>query len=204
MTPRFPKKTKLGLVAAGISALLLVSLTGCEKKKDPISSGDPCVDSPSLCVPRAMLKDTGEVLFTENCGGCHGSLGNGDGHGAPRVANSDFFMNNRTRVISILLRGNQDTLHVNGECRNGGGMSAGGGNEDIKNSNFRIASILTWLRSVRNDSTVSNCTAPGVCTKVARNPTEMDLDTVAVWEVKAVRDTLHDYPNGYVGATCPE
>jgi hypothetical protein len=83
-------------------------------------------------------------------------------------------------------------------------MSAGGGNEDIENSNFYIASILTWLRSVRNDSLVTDCTAPGVCTKTARSAADMKRDTVAVWEVKAVRDTLHDYPDGYVGATCPE
>lgn len=204
MIARNSKKTLFRFALPGLSALVLAGLTmtGCEKKTTEPS--DPCADDATLCTPRATLIDSGSAIFSGTCGGCHGELGNGDGHGGPRLANSDFLMNNRTRVISILLRGNQDTVHVNGACINGGGMQAGGGNEEIQASNFRIAAVLTWLRAVRNDSTVSNCTAPGVCTKTARSQAERDADSVAVWEVKAVRDTLDAYPEGYVGATCPE
>jgi hypothetical protein len=151
----------------------------------------------SLFTSRAALRDTGEVIF-QTCAGCHG----GDGHGGrgPALANSDFFMNNRLKVINLVLRGNfeappyLDTFTVNGEHITGGGMPPW--RESF--TNVEIAGVLTYLRSVMNDSTVISCnpdlldenTGKPVCVKQARSPAAMDLDSVAGWEIKLVRDTL--------------
>ncbi len=151
---------------------------------------------------RAMLRDSGDVLFTDNCSGCHGAMGEG-GRG-PRVGNSDFLMNMRERVISILIRGNMDTVVVNGQCVTGGGMPPGGGNDEVAQSNFKIASILTYVRTVLNDSIPTNCNTNGECTMTARTDTQIAQDSLAVWEVKAVRDTLSPYPDGYEAAVCTD
>lgn len=190
----------LGFLTLGLAAFALSGCFGEEYQgpptPPPVVVSNPCADNDTLCIPRAVLRDTGEVIF-QNCSGCHGTEGEG-GRG-PQLANSDFFMNNRLRVINLVLRGNYgdppyiDTLVVNGVVWLGGGMPP---HRDVL-SDLEIAGVLTWLRSVKNDSTVTNCN-PDVldenlmptCTKTARNPSEMELDTVAVWEVKAVRDTL--------------
>jgi mono/diheme cytochrome c family protein len=157
---------------------------------------NPCKDNASLCTPRAALRDTGEAVF-QTCAGCHGM--GGEGGRGPALANSDFFMNNRLKVINLVLRGNfdspayLDTFTVNGEHIQGGGMP---GWKEIY-TDVEIAGVLTYLRSVLNDSTVISCN-PNVldgngkptCVKQARNPSAMDVDSVAAWEVKAVRDTL--------------
>jgi mono/diheme cytochrome c family protein len=199
-------KLKISTASTGVLVLALaaLSLNGCfgtDSSDDP----NPCADDASLCLPREALRDTGEVYFG-NCSGCHGENGNGQGHGGPRLGNSDFFMNNRQRVINLVLRGNQETppyiptFVINGDTIHGGGMPAWGtpaGEGGL--SNVQIAGILTYIRSVLNDSLVTNCnpavTDPNghpICTKTARSAMDMDLDTVAVWEVKAVRDTLID------------
>jgi hypothetical protein len=150
-------------------------------------------------IPRSRLLDSGAVLYT-NCAGCHGM--NGEGGRAPPHANADFVMNNRQLVIRLVLRGNHedprtiDTLTVNGVPYAGGGMP---GWADYL-SNFQIASVLTYIRAVLNDSLVTNCNPNvldandfPVCVKTPRSAAAIAADSVAVWEVKAVRDSL--FPN---------
>jgi hypothetical protein len=103
-------------------------------------------------------------------------------------------MNNRQTVINLVLRGNVsnppyiDSMVVNGRLIYGGGMPYW---HDVL-TNKEIASVLTYLRSVLNDSTVVSCTSGDqpVCTMVARTPAAMAVDTVSVKDVKLVRDTL--------------
>jgi mono/diheme cytochrome c family protein len=199
-------KLKFPVVVLGLlMALAALSLSGCFGEEyigpptpppvvvDPVN---PCADDATLCVPAAALRDTGEVVF-QQCSGCHGPEGQGER--GPRVANSDFVMNNRQGVINLILRGNQETmplypvLVVNGDSIWGGGMPAW--HEFL--TNHEIAGVLSYLRGVLNDSLVTNCDPNNrddqgrpICTKTARTQTDMDKDTVAVWEVKAVRDSL--------------
>jgi mono/diheme cytochrome c family protein len=173
-----------------LSALVgVLAISGCFPSDGGDKKNGNTYDS--LHVPRAILRDTGAVVYAANCVGCHG--GEGQGERGPQVANSDFVMNNRERVIKILLQGNVDSLRVNGVFYDGGGMPAWGD----QFSNLEIAGILTYFRSVLNDTLVTNCNpnnldanSQPICERTARNPADMDLDSVAVWEVKAVRDTL--------------
>lgn len=198
MTAQANKSLLRRILVPGVSALVAATLIGCFG-----SDSDDNKKDDSLYVNREILRDTGAVVFTDNCTGCHGPAGEG-GHG-PRLANSSFVQNNRERLISVLIRGNQDTLFVNGQCYSGGGMSPGGGNNDLAANNFHIASVLSYIRMVLNDSIPSNCNIDGECTMTARDSTVMALDSIAVWEVKAVRDTLKEYPEGYVTDTsCPD
>ncbi|MCD6023265.1 MAG: cbb3-type cytochrome c oxidase subunit [Fibrobacteria bacterium] len=188
------KKIGLLLSAACLSAFALMACS----KDNPV--GPEPVD-PTLYLPADSLRAVGATAFANNCSGCHGM--NGEGAQGPAVGNSDFFMNNRQRVINLVLRGNVsepryiDTLVVNGRIHLGGGMPAW---HDVL-TDKEIASILTYLRSVLNDSTVVSCTSGDepVCTKVARLPAAMAVDTVAVWEVKKVRDSL--LANGVITTT---
>jgi hypothetical protein len=60
-----------------------------------------------------------------------------------------------------------------------------------------VASVLTYLRSSLNDSTVVSCNSDStdvngfaICQKTPRLPADIAADSVGVWEVKAVRDSL--------------
>src|SRR5690606_37921995 len=103
---------------------------------------------------------------------------------------------NRQRVIAILLNGTSDSVFVNGIPYQGDMPSW----KDLM-TDFQIASVLTYIRAVLNDSTVTSCqpydpSDPAtqdpegfaLCTKAARTTAEIDVDSVAVWEVTAARD----------------
>lgn len=180
------KKISLLTLAGALAAL---TFSACDKGTDPA----PTPTYPdSLYVKASVLRAYGDTVFHSNCSGCHGE--NGEGGRGPELKNSDFVMNHRQVVMNLVLRGNVsvppylDTLVVNGRVILGGGMPAW---HDVL-SNRDIAAALTYVRSVLNDSTVTNCTGGdnSVCTKTARTPSAMAADTVAVWEVKAVRDSL--------------
>jgi mono/diheme cytochrome c family protein len=174
-----------------LALLVIATLTGCFGTDGGKDKSNPCAADASLCTPRGDLRDTGAVVFI-GCAGCHGE--NGEGGRGPNVANSDFVMNPayRERLIHIVLAGNMDSLRVNGVFVPGGGMP-----EHTWLTDLEIAGALTYIRSVLNDTLVTDC-APqpeeefeqSPCVRTARTATEMDLDSVAVWEVKAVRDTL--------------
>lgn len=141
----------------------------------------------SLYVPRAALLAEGEVIF-QNCSVCHGSEGNGSAGSVPPLRHSDFFMAQRLRPISILLNGLDSSITVNGLQYQSTMPSF-----DFM-TNREIASVITYLRVAKNDSSIISCNANildpdgfALCTKTARNLAEIATDSIAVWEVANIR-----------------
>lgn len=186
------KRNKLLVLASALVLSFAFVACGPTGDEDPVVD-NPCKDDATLCTPRATLVDTGEIIFQGNCTGCHGSDAHGYAGSTPPLANSDFFINNRHRTIRIVLGGYDAVpITVNGLNYEGSMPSW-----STSLTNVEIAGVLTYLRTVKNDSTIDSCNALvlddngfAACTKVARSPAAMALDTVAVWEVKAVRDSL--------------
>src|SRR5690606_37409006 len=136
----FANRPATWLLAAGLVAL--AALTACDSGTSPKTETPPT---------RSMLLDSGEVYFGD-CMGCHGPEGRGYAGSTPPLANSDFFMSNRQRVIAILLNGTSDSVFVNGIPYQGDMPSW----KDLM-TDFQIASVLTYIRAVLNDSTVTSC-----------------------------------------------
>jgi|GEM_PF-3625371 len=141
----------------------------------------------SLHVPRATLLAEGEVIF-QNCTNCHGPEGNGNAGAVPPLRHSDFFMAQRLRPVSILLNGLETPITVNGLQYESTMPSF-----DFL-TNREIASVLTYLRVAKNDSTIVSCNPNSLdpdgfalCTKTPRNPAEVATDSIAVWEVADIR-----------------
>ncbi|HEX2613308.1 MAG TPA: cytochrome c [Fibrobacteria bacterium] len=189
MNPHSKKKIALRILVPGLSVLAMAALVGCFGTESD-GKKNPTVDA-------AALRDSGETVFADNCSGCHGEHGEGE-HGPP-LANSDWLMNHRQLSMHLVLRGNQETpptvetLVVRGKEYTGGGMP--GWHESL--TDYQVASVLTYLRGVLNDSTVVSCddtTDDGhggyICVTTKRTQTEMDNDYVTPAEVKAVRDSL--------------
>jgi mono/diheme cytochrome c family protein len=143
----------------------------------------------SLYTPRAQLIADGSGIFDGNCSGCHGVEGRGNAGSTPPLANSDFFMAVRLRPAHILLNGLEDPITVNG-------LDYAGTMPNFSHlSDYEIASVLTYLRAVRNDSTVVSCNATtldedgfAACVKTPRDPSAIATDSIAVWEVALVRN----------------
>jgi len=186
-----PRSTVLGLAGLTLASSLMIS---CTSTTDSVADG--CTTGDSLTVCRELLVETGTTLFAQNCSGCHGQAGNGQGHGAPPIANADYAMGTHERLVVTLLHGVRAPITVNGKSYPGGSMQAW----EETFTNKEIAGLTTYIRSVLNDSLVSNCVASPTdaevitCTKTARNPADVLKDTVPVWFVKAVRDTLSPLP----------
>jgi hypothetical protein len=173
-------------VAVLVSTLGFNGCFGTDKGDDPPKTGYTCLENDPLCRPRQVLLDSGQILFTEiGCAGCHGELGQGSG--APPLANSDYFMAIRLRPVEIVLRGLSDSILVNGKWYDGYMPTW-----DFL-SDMEVAAILTYLRAGLNDSTVVSCDDAG-CEKVPRSAAEIANDSIAVWEVKAIRDALPPLP----------
>jgi hypothetical protein len=188
---QFLKSRRSTLLLLAGAVTLGLTIAACDKGTNPTVVANPCADNAALCIPRATMIDSGEVYF-QNCTGCHGMEGRGYAGATPPLANSDFFMNNRSKVMAIVLLGYDSAITVNGMSYQSTMPTWA---ESL--SDFQIASILTYLRAVRNDSTVVSCNATqfdddgfAVCTKVARTPAEIAMDSVAVWEVAHMRDSL--------------
>jgi mono/diheme cytochrome c family protein len=188
MNPHSRKKIALRILVPGLSVLAMAALVGCFGTDS---------DKKSETVDAQALRDSGETVFADNCSGCHGEHGEG-AHG-PALANSDWLMNHRQLAIHLVLRGNQEdpptvpTLTVRGKDYTGGGMP---GWHDVL-TDYQVASVLTYLRGVLNDSTVVSCdptTDDGngnyICVTTKRSQSDMDNDYVTDKEVKAVRDSL--------------
>lgn len=180
------------LVLAGALALSL-AFVACDKGTDPVDT-DPCTDSAVPCLRMSTLVDTGEAIFQGNCTGCHESEGHGYAGSTPPLANSDFFMNNRHLTIRIVLGGYESVpIKVNG-LHYEGNMPTWSSSL----TNLEIAGVLTYLRSVKNDSTVVSCdTIPldelngfAACVKTPRSLAARQADFISVAEVAAVRDSL--------------
>ena len=186
MNPRTNKKTMLRVLIPGLSALALValSMTGCDTGNSPKDDYNA-----------QPLRDSGAVVFAENCAGCHGDHGEG-AHG-PQLANSDWLMNHRQLAIHLVLRGNQvdpmtvPSLTVRGREITGGGMPSW----HATLTDYQIASVLSYLRGVLNDSTVISCNSDEVCTTTPRTAADMAKDYVLPSEVTAVRDSLTPFPD---------
>jgi mono/diheme cytochrome c family protein len=155
--------------------------------------------------PRADLISTGRDYFRGFCTSCHGGNlvdeengiwtdeGKGSPGGTPPLANSDFFMGIRIRPAYIVINGLEQPITVNGLQYNGH-MPAHG--EETLND-FELASILTYIRAVLNDSTVVSCNAGNLdpdgfatCVKTPRSPSEIATDSIAVWEITAARNNI--------------
>jgi hypothetical protein len=183
-------------IAAGMM-LAVASFTGCNKSTDPEPEG--CATTyDSLHVPLCVMVDSGEALYQGYCTGCHGIDGRGSAGGTPPHANADWFMNNKRKTIVAVLAGFGDSIFVNGMSYQSEMPSFGGAFSDRE-----VASILSYLRAVLNDSTVTGCATYNpndpstfdengfaICQKTKRTEAQMKSDTVAVWEVKAVRDSI--------------
>lgn len=194
------RKSSVSLFVAALG--LAAVLTACNKTSNP--EPEPPAGCPetydSLYTPLCVLVDTGMVVFEGNCTGCHQN-GYGIPGATPPLINSDFFMNNRYRTMQILLAGTGDSLFVNGMWYQGSMP------EWSHLTNTEIAGVLTYVRSVLNDSTVTSCVTFNPndtstfnedgfarCQKVARSQAARDADSVAVWEVKIVRDSINALP----------
>jgi mono/diheme cytochrome c family protein len=181
------------LLGASAAALLALAFNACSE------GGTEPLD-PSLYIPRAVLLDSGEAAFG-TCAGCHNANGVGSANFAPPLRHSDYFMAERLRPARILLMGLPNAIDtavhitVNGLSYNGGNNQMPALATEEAWSNLKIAGMLTYIRALLNDSTSVSCD-PGtldqyemaVCTKIAR-PAAAN-DSVAVWEIKALRDSL--------------
>lgn len=141
---------------------------------------------------RALLIDTGATVFQGHCAGCHGISGRGSAGFVPPLANSDHFLANRRKSIESTLGGAEDSLFVNGLWYHGSSPAFAEALTDVE-----IAGVLTYLRAVLNDSTVSGCNSGALdgngfptCVKTPRGPAEIAADSVSLREVQLVRDSL--------------
>jgi mono/diheme cytochrome c family protein len=169
------------LFASAVWALTGTALlTGCTSSDDDDQTN----------TERQMLIAKGETVYSEQCSGCHGA--NGEGSRGPQVANSDYVMGDKTRLIHTILAGNASEIQVNGVTYPGGGMPSWSAVLDDE----EVAGVLSYLRGVLNDTLYTNCvenpSAPGTatCTKTARTPAAMEADYIKASEVAAVRATL--------------
>lgn len=186
-----PGQTAATLTLAGVPEYLDSTLYKCVVRNN---AGTAVSNSAVLRVdvPRQMLQDTGALVFQYSCWGCHGPEGRGYAGVVPPVANSDFFMADRQRAITIVLGGHSDSIFVNGLWYQGD-MSPW---TDVLD-NIQIAGVLTYLRTVQNDSTVVSCnsqTVDGdgfpVCVKTPRSPAAIATDSVSIREVRLLRESL--------------
>jgi mono/diheme cytochrome c family protein len=149
-----------------------------------------------------VLLDTGVVAFSL-CAGCHMQKGVGSPGFAPPLGQADFFMAERLRPVRIVLLGmpnvidTQTFITVNGLEYNGGDNQMSAEALHAGWSNLKIAGVLTYIRAVLNDSTSTNCDPDNLdenqmatCTRTPRPVSEVESDSIAVWEVKAIRDSL--------------
>jgi hypothetical protein len=186
-----PRAYLIFLTLAVSSLLILANCAPRPEDSRPEDTSSPAVALPdSLRVPRAVLLDSGAVYF-QACAICHG--GNGRGGRGPAVANSDYVMGDRTRLIRSVLDGVRDSIRVNGVRWRTGEML--GWAETWPD--FKIAAVLTYIRAALNDSLVVSCVpedaATGTwasCESVARTPGDIAADSIAVHEVSAVRASL--------------
>lgn len=200
MTPNVPnakvrlltKTPVLWMIA--IALPLVLSLGACDSSNGPGTDGG---GYDSLHVPRSVLLDSGAVAFS-TCQGCHNGRGVGTAGVVPPLLHSDFFIAQRMRPARILLMGLPNAIDsVHPITVNGLEYSDEMPNIAILEewSNLRIAAVLTYIRSTLNDSTATNCDPDNrddfgfaTCTLVPR-PAAAN-DSIAVWEVKALRDSL--------------
>lgn len=137
------------LVIGGVAALFMLLPLGCTSST---GGGDDCPAQDSLCLTKEQFLAKGDTLFQENCAGCHGTYGDGDGHGnPPPLHNSDFFMAERLRPVRIVTLGlpnyhdSEQTITVNGN-QYSSIMPA----ILAESNNLDIAAVLSFVRDSLN------------------------------------------------------
>lgn len=178
-----------------MAALFAVCLAACApppetSRPETAASGTEVDWNDSARAPRAVLLDSGAVYF-RNCAICHGT--NGRGGRGPAVANSDYAMADRERLVRTVLAGVKDSIRVNGVLWKTGEML---GWAELW-PDFRIAAVLTYIRAALNDTLMTDCVPEDMeagtwasCTATPRAPEEIASDSVSVAEVAAVRALL--------------
>jgi mono/diheme cytochrome c family protein len=178
-----------------LAILLLAQCSGAPvvSKRDAAKSATESVEiSPpdSLAVPRRTLIDSGRVYF-QACAICHGK--NGRGGRGPTLANSDYVQGDRAHLIRTVLDGVREPIRVNGVRWKTGEMLGWAETWD----DFKIAAVLTYVRTVLNDSLVTACIPEDVesgtwasCTTTPRNAADIATDSISVREVASVRAML--------------
>jgi hypothetical protein len=183
------------------SALALTTLMACNSSSGSDPKEELCPDSyaagsyDSLHVPLCVMADTGAALYEGFCTNCH-NAGNGSAGFTPPHKNADFVQQNKYKMMQIVLGGYEDSLKVNGLWYTGGMPSFA-----LDLSNHEVASVLTYIRVMLNDSTVGTCDTAhlvdgfATCQKTLRTVGTRKSDSVAVWEVKHVRDSIEALPD---------
>ena len=183
---------------------LLLFITACNPRPSPttqvapMNSGTTTASTatgeaapvPAPQPTRQVLLDSGAVYF-QACAICHGK--NGRGGRGPAVANSDYVLADRERLIRTVLAGVREPIHVNGVRWKTGEMLGWAETWD----DFRIAAVLTYIRAALNDTLVTDCVPEDFeagtwasCTSAPRAPEEIASDSVSVAEVAVIRALL--------------
>lgn len=121
-------------------------LAKMEKHKQLPHIKDPDEEKDNLDRGRAKA---GEKLFVTHCGACHLADGRGDGTRYPSLHNSEWVKDDEEKLISILLKGLEGEITVNGQSFQGV-MPAFNYLQDEQ-----IAQILTYVRQNFNNNSTS-------------------------------------------------
>ncbi len=193
-----PVKRAFGLLAAlaflHCSGAQISSKTSAEQTPASSMDSTPVAAPDFLAVRRSVLIDSGRIVF-QTCAFCHG--GKGQGGRGPNLANSDYVMGGRERLIRTVLEGVHNSIRVNGVRWKSGEMVGWAGTYD----DFKIAAVLTYIRTALNDSLVTSCIPEDVetgtwasCKLVARNPEDIATDSISVREVAESRSKINLRP----------
>ena len=178
----------------GIFAVcVMCAFSACAPRPTPTKEASPSTatgEAASAPATRQEHLDSGAVYF-QACAICHGK--NGRGGRGPAVANSDYVLADRERLIRTVLAGVREPIHVNGVRWKTGEMLGWAETWD----DFKIAAVLTYIRAALNDTLVTDCVPEDFeagtwasCTSAPRAPEEIASDSVSVAEVAAVRIRL--------------
>jgi len=88
----------------------------------------------------------GKRLYTANCAQCHQATGLGQAGVYPPLAESEWVIGSKNRLISILHKGIAGVIHVKGNVYNNN-MPAWGDGAPVQLKDDQIAAILTYIRS---------------------------------------------------------
>jgi len=103
----------------------------------PVSTGPVAPPDPKVI---------GKRLYTANCAQCHQATGLGQAGVYPPLAQSEWVVGSKNRLISILHKGIAGVIHVRGNVYNNN-MPAWGTGAPIELKDEQIAAILTYIRS---------------------------------------------------------
>jgi mono/diheme cytochrome c family protein len=88
----------------------------------------------------------GKRLYTANCAQCHQATGLGQVGVYPPLAGSEWVVESKNRLISILHKGIAGPIHVKGVLYNNN-MPAWGDGAPVPLKDDQISAILTYIRS---------------------------------------------------------